>query len=82
VEIGVHADGRDDIEIIVPVAEVVEIIFDLAGEIFHQPEFVPAPTVNPVRVSVKIWVAAVTLAAVVRRSSVYLTSIQAPPALA
>jgi hypothetical protein len=39
VEIGAHADRRKGVEIVVLAAEVIEIILDLAGEIFHQPEF-------------------------------------------
>ena len=39
VEIGAYADRRNAAEIVVLAAEVIEIILDLAGEIFHQPEF-------------------------------------------
>ena len=34
VEIGANADRRNSVEIVVPAAEVIEIVFDLAGEIF------------------------------------------------
>jgi hypothetical protein len=35
VEIGAYADRGNGVEIVVLAAEVVEIIFDLAGEIFY-----------------------------------------------
>ena len=37
VEIGLHAYGRNRIEIVVLAPEIVEVIFDLAGEVFYQP---------------------------------------------
>src|SRR5215467_745773 len=39
VQIGAYAGRRNEIEIVVLAAKVVEIIFDLAGEIFHEPKF-------------------------------------------
>jgi hypothetical protein len=41
VEIGVHADRGNEAEIVVFATEIVEIILDLAGEIFHEAEFDP-----------------------------------------
>ena len=39
VEIGVYTDRGNRVEIVALAAEVVEIILDLAGEIFYEPEF-------------------------------------------
>ena len=41
VEIGVYADRGNEVEIVVLGAEIVEIILNLGGEIFYQPEFDP-----------------------------------------
>jgi hypothetical protein len=41
VEIGVYADRGNEVEIVLLAAEIVEIILNLGGEIFYQPEFDP-----------------------------------------
>ena len=38
VEVGLHAHGRDRVEIVVPATEIVEVIFDFRREIFNQTE--------------------------------------------
>ena len=40
-KIGVYADRGNEVEIVVLAAEIVEIILNLGGEIFYQPEFDP-----------------------------------------